>query len=126
MCIYMYICIYIYICKYLYTYIYVFAYTCKYSNTSLNDHLHRLTTRYISVSYDRPYKYFKPTTSLNGPRKVGPTVGRFREVLLTMCTDIHAHERSVLEMAAKAWNSQTVEERNIPDLLKCKRYLLRQ
>ena len=36
---------------------------------------------------------------------------------------IKAHTRSVLEMAGKTWNSQ---EMNIPDMVKYKRYLLRE
>ena len=41
--------------------------------------------RFNSVPSDRPYIFqlFKPTTSLNGPLKVGPTVSQFRD--FTLC-----------------------------------------
>ena len=47
-------------------------------------------------------------------------------LLIQTWSRIKAHERSVFEMAVKTWNSQTVEERNIPDMVKYKRYVLRQ
>ena len=47
-------------------------------------------------------------------------------LLIQTRTRIKAYERSVIEMSAKTWNSQTVEERNIADKVKYKRYLLRQ
>ena len=57
--------------------------------TTLTDHLHRSTTPLYRSLYFGPKRspiqifYLpKPTTSLNRPLKVGPTVGRFREVLL--------------------------------------------
>ena len=49
--------------------------------------------------------------------------GRFRDMNYPYC---QAHKRSVLEMAEKTWNSQPVEEWNIPDIVQYKRYLLRQ
>ena len=38
-------------------------------------------------------------------------------------SQIKAHERSTLEMAARVWNAQTVKERQIPDLKTYKKYL---
>ena len=61
----------------------------KTSQTSLTDHVHRWTTPLYRSLYLGPnrsilsiFKLPKPTTSLNGPLKVGPIVGQFREVLL--------------------------------------------
>ena len=67
-----------------------------YSKTSPTDHLHKSTTPLYRSLYLGPkqspiqYQYNailtvqlpKPTTSRNGPLKVGPMVGRFREVSL--------------------------------------------
>ena len=53
---------------------------------------------------------------------------RANEALLLIQTRsrIKVYERRVLEIAVKAWNSQTVQERNIPDMVKYKRCVLRQ
>ena len=59
-----------------------------YSKTPLTDHLHRSTTppQIDHSLYLGPKRSFvmirKLTTSLHGPFKVGPIIGRFREVLL--------------------------------------------
>ena len=51
---------------------------------------------------------------------------RDNDVILLIQTRsrIKAHKRSVFEMAGKAWNSEAVQERNIPDQVKYKRYFL--
>ena len=60
-----------------------------YSETSLNNHHHRSTTPLYRSLYFGPrqssmqiFYLPNPTISLNGPLKVGPMVGRFREVLM--------------------------------------------
>ena len=60
-----------------------------YSKTSLIDHFHRSTTPLYRSLYLGPNRsivgiiyLLKPTASLSGLPKIGPMVGRFREVLL--------------------------------------------
>ena len=111
--IYVYMCIFLYICTYLWIlYIYLYMYSCEYlsiyvySKTSLTDHIHTSTTPLYRSLYFGPKRKIlylpKQTTSLNGPLKVSPIDGQFREVLLIqtyfcICVylDIHIHCREL-------------------------------
>ena len=78
--------------EHIYIYIYI------YSKTSLTDHLHRSSTPLYWSLYFGPkrlpiqiFLLHELTTSLNGPPKVSPMVGRFREVLLCICIYIYIY-----------------------------------
>ena len=72
----------------------------------------------MAFSYNKDYRYITKS-KLKMRENDAP-------LLMQTRSRMKSHERSVLEMAVKTWNSQTVAERNIPDVVKYKRYLLRQ